>query len=151
MSPGARLDILDRSVEKAYAWINDVAAELETEDRHEAYRALRAVLHTLRDRLPIAESAQLAAQLPLLIRGIFYEGWQPARVPQRYREAREFLDRVAQEGILHGDTEASFVVAGVARVLARHISAGEIDDILRTLPGPIRELLAEGVDGERQA
>jgi uncharacterized protein (DUF2267 family) len=141
MTAGTRLDVLDRSVEKAYVWINDVATELQTDDRHEAYRALRAFLHVLRDRLPIAESAQLAAQLPLLIRGIFYEGWQPARVPQRYRDPLEFLDRVAQEAKLHGPTEASFAVTAAAKTLTRHISPGEIDDILRTLPAPIRALI----------
>ena len=62
MTTTAHLDVLDRSVEKANVWINDVAAELQTSDRHEAYRALRAFLHVLRDRLPVPEAAQLAAQ-----------------------------------------------------------------------------------------
>ena len=79
MTSTAHLEILDRSVEKANLWITEVAAGLETGDRHEAYRVLRAFLHVLRDRLPVLEAAQLAAQLPLLIRGVFYEGWQPAR------------------------------------------------------------------------
>ena len=143
MTTTAHLEILDRSIEKANIWINDVATELETEDRHEAYRVLRAFLHVLRDRLPVAETAQLAAQLPLLIRGVFYEGWQPSRAPRRYRDANEFLDRVADEALLHGDTEASFAVAGAARVLARHVSAGEIEDVLRTLPEDLRLLIAE--------
>src|SRR5215207_818759 len=80
MTTTTRLDILDRSVEKANIWINDVAAELGTTARHEAYRALRAFLHALRDRLPIAEAVQLSAQFPLLIRGIYFEGWQPSYV-----------------------------------------------------------------------
>ena len=50
------------------------AAALGTDDRQDAYRAVRGVLHTLRDRLPVEESAQLAAQLPTLLRGVFYEG-----------------------------------------------------------------------------
>ena len=58
MTTDTHLDILDRSVEKTNIWINEVAAEMATTDRHEAYRVLRAFLHTLRDRLPIAEAAQ---------------------------------------------------------------------------------------------
>ena len=142
MTATARLDIFDRSVEKANVWITEVAAGLETEDRHQAYRVLRAFLHVLRDRLPAPEAAQVAAQLPLLIRGLFYEGWQPARVPLRYRDPVEFVDRVAHEALLHGDTEASFAVTAAARVLRRHVSAGEIDDVLRTLPAGLRSLIS---------
>ncbi|MCD6727571.1 MAG: DUF2267 domain-containing protein [Solirubrobacteraceae bacterium] len=141
MTAQGHLDILDRSVEKAYVWVNDLAAELGTTDRHEAYRVLRAFLHALRDRLPVTEAAQLSAQLPLLIRGIFFEGWQPSRTPLHYRDPRELLERVAGEGRLHGDTEASFAVAAAARVLARHVTKGEIDDVLRTLPDELRTLV----------
>ena len=142
MTTTTHLDILDRSVEKANLWVNDVAAELQTGDRHEAYRALRAFLHALRDRLPVPEAAQLAAQLPLLIRGIYFEGWQPARTPLHYRDPAEFLDRVAQEAMLHGETEASYAVAAVARVLARRVSAGEIQDVVRILPESLRPLVS---------
>lgn len=142
MTITTRLDVLDRSVEKANIWINDVAAELETADRHEAYRVLRAFLHVLRDRLPVPQVAQLAAQLPLLVRGVLYEGWQPTRTPLHYRYPREFIDRVAREALLHGDTEASFAVAAAARVLTRHVSQGEVDDLRRALPEELRSLLA---------
>jgi uncharacterized protein (DUF2267 family) len=48
-----RVDIIDRSVEKTHIWLNELAAELGTEDRKYAYRVLRAVLHAVRDRLAI--------------------------------------------------------------------------------------------------
>jgi uncharacterized protein (DUF2267 family) len=142
MTTSTRLDVFDRSVEKGNVWINEVAAELETEDRHEAYRVLRAYLHVLRDRLPVTEVAQLAAQLPLLVRGVFYEGWQPARTPLHYRDPVEFAERVAREALLHGATEASFAVAAAARVLVLHVSPGEIDDARRALPEELRPMLA---------
>ena len=137
------LHVIDRSAEKMHVWLNDVAAELGEEDRAAAYRALRAVLHTLRDRLTIEEGAQLSAQLPLLVRGVFYEGWQPAHTPATYGEARVFLDRVAHEALLAGDTEAGYAVAAVARTLRKHVSAGELDDVLHVLPAGIRSLFAE--------
>ena len=137
-----RLDVWDRSVEKANIWVNDVAAELETDDRHHAYRVLRAYLHALRDRLTVTEAAQLAAQLPLLIRGVFYEGWTPGSAHRGRRDAARFLDDVADEALLHGETEASYAVAAVARVLRRHVSAGELEDVERLLPQELRPLLS---------
>ena len=142
MTTTAHLDVLDRSVEKANVWVNDVAAECKSADRHEAYRALRAFLDVLRDRLPVPEAAQLAAQLPLLIRGTTSKAGEPARTPLHYRDPVEFLERVAQEAILHGETEASYAVAAVARVLARRVSAGEIEDLVRSLPEGLRPLVS---------
>ncbi len=59
-------------------------------DRHAAYRVLRAVLHALRDRLTVAETVDLGAQLPMLIRGLYYEGWTPNDKPLRERTREKF-------------------------------------------------------------
>jgi len=136
-----RLEILDRSAEKAHIWINDLAEELGTADVHEAYRVLRAFLHALRDHLSVDEAAQLAAQLPIFIRGVFYEGWDPSRTPERSRDLGSFLDRIAGEARLAGETQASFAATAASRVLQRHISEGESLSVLRVLPQPLRELL----------
>jgi len=98
-----RVDIIDRSVEKAHIWINDVAAELSTEDSHHAYRVLRAFLHALRDQLTVDEAAKLAAQLPIFVRGVFYEGWDPSRTPEHARDIDSFLTRIAGEAQLTGE------------------------------------------------
>ncbi|HEX6227859.1 MAG TPA: DUF2267 domain-containing protein [Solirubrobacterales bacterium] len=138
----AEPSIIEKSVEKAHLWINDMAAEMGTEDHAEAYRALRGYLHALRDRLPVDEVAQLAAQLPELIRGIYYEGWNPSSTPVRYRGLTDFLDRVAEEALLDGETSASYVVSAAGSVLRRHVSAGEIEDIRAVLPEDLRPILA---------
>jgi uncharacterized protein (DUF2267 family) len=70
-------------------------------DRPAAYRALRATLHALRDRLTVEEVAQLGAQLPILVRGVYYEGWNPTGKPLKLRHKEEFLARIAHE--LRGD------------------------------------------------
>lgn len=103
-----RVDIIDRSVEKAQIWINDMAEELGTEDSQRAYRVLRAFLHALRDHLTVDEAAKLAAQLPIFVRGLFYEDWDPSRTPEHARDIGSFLTRIAGEAGLAGETEASF-------------------------------------------
>ncbi len=134
--------IIERSAEKAHVWLNEIAAAMDTEDRQLAYRVMRAYLHALRDRLPVDEAADLAAQLPDLIRGIYYEGWNPSATPVRYRGFSDFLDRVAAEALVGGETEASFAVGAAAEVLRRHVSAGEIADIRAILPEELRPILA---------
>jgi uncharacterized protein (DUF2267 family) len=141
--------VIQRSVESALAWINDMASELDTDDEAEALRLFRAFLHALRDRLTIDEGAQLAAQLPELIRGVFYEGWVPAHAPATYHDVDSFLKRIADEARLAGPTEASYAAAAAA-VLRRHVSAGELADVSAVLPAPVRELVAaDGPDGGR--
>jgi len=132
-----RVDIIDRSVEKAHIWINDVAAELSTEDGHHAYR----VLHALRDHLTVDEAAKLAAQLPISVRGVFYEGWDPSRAPEHARDIDSFLTGIARDAGLAGETEASFAATAASRVVQRHVSGGEGDNVLHALPPHLRELL----------
>lgn len=136
------VDIIGRSVEKTHVWLNELSEELGNDDRQAAYRVLRAYLHAVRDRLTVNEAAQLAAQLPELIRGIYYEDWVPARTPLKYRTVDEFLDRVADEAQLAGETDASYACSAAARVLRRHVSAGEIDDVVAVFPEEMRPVLA---------
>lgn len=135
-------EFIERSVEKAHIWVNETAAELETDDRRQASRVLRAFLHTVRDRLPVDEAAQLGAQLPELIRGVYYQDWDPSSTPAKYRGVDEFLRRIADEALLEGETEASFAAAAAARVLHRHVSEGELNDVLAAIPEQLRPVVA---------
>jgi uncharacterized protein (DUF2267 family) len=135
------IEVIDQSAEKARVWVNDMCEELGTEDKREAHRALRAFLHAVRDRIPVDEAAQLAAQLPELMRGIYYENWVPSRTPQTYHDADTFLLRIQDEALLSGETEASFAASAAMRVLSNHVSEGEIEDVLAVLPEPVRALL----------
>jgi len=133
--------IIEHSVEKTHIWLKQLAAEFGDEDRQYAFRALRAVLHTLRDRLTVEVAVKLGAQLPTLIRGVYYEDWVPSRTPLSIHDVEAFLERVAREGRMSGETEASIAVTAVAHVLREHVSAGEIDDVLAILPVKLRVLV----------
>jgi uncharacterized protein (DUF2267 family) len=138
MSPAP--DAIERSVQKTTAWLRDLAAELGT-DEATAWRVLRAYLQILRDRLTIDEAAQLAAQLPNLLRGVFYEGFDPGHQPERIRDRDVFLARLAERAQLPGPDAAAPAAAAATRVLRRHISAGELDDVMSQLPPEIRKVL----------
>jgi uncharacterized protein (DUF2267 family) len=131
---------LDHSIDKAVAWLAEVATAFGTDDKRFAYRVTRAWMHALRDRLPVPVAAHLAAQLPELLRGVFYDGWNPSRVPIKYDSA-EYVRRFAREATIH-DAEVPRSAALVAGVVRRHISHGALDEALDTLPADIRQLAA---------
>ena len=135
------LSSLDSSIHLTNAWLREISGELgRTPDRGRAYHALRAVLHALRDRLPLGEIADLAAQLPLIVRGVYYEGWRPTARPVKDHTKAQFLDHVAQAFPEALPAEVEDMVRAVLRVLARRIAGGEVDDLRNALPARIREL-----------
>ncbi len=133
--------IIERSAEKANIWLKDIATELGDGDLQYAYRVLRAVLHVLRDRLTIDVAAKLAAQLPTLIRGIYYEGWDPSRTPMPPYTVDTFIEHVVSEGRFSGETEASVAVTAVAAVLSKRLTLDEVDVILAVMPETLRVLI----------
>lgn len=127
------------SLHTAHEWLAAVAEAIDTEDRFVAHRALRAWLHTVRDRLGVNAAAHLSAQLPELLRGVFFEGWMPAQVPVPH-DAPSFLTQFAHAA---GVTpEAAVPLAGaVTDALAGLFSPGQLDHVLAQLPVRLRFLL----------
>jgi uncharacterized protein (DUF2267 family) len=131
---------IDETVQQTYVWINEIADQFHG-NRHQGFQILRAFLHLLRDHLPTDELAQLAAQLPMLIRGVFYEGWDPSHSLQHERDVEAFLDRfVRDSGIRPMDSLDA--VKAVSNVLKRHVSDGEYSQVVQSLPAHLRELVA---------
>ena len=132
------LEAFDTTLQKTQAWLKEVMVELEWEDRHKAYLALRTVLHALRDRLTVEEAVQLGAQLPMLIRGFYYDGWKPTGKP--VKERHQFFTQIAHAFSNDLSVVPHTIAHAVFTVLAQHISEGEIADIKQMLPADIRDL-----------
>ena len=133
------LEVFDATVHKTNSWLKEISQELGV-DRRRAYDALRAVLHCLRDRLTVEEAAHLADQLPLLVRGIYYEAWRPAGKPEKIRSREEFLERVDAHFQKTEPIDPEEAVRAVFQVLENHITPGEIHDVIQNLPEKIRAL-----------
>ncbi len=135
--PSSGLEVFDRTLQATNIWLDDIMAELGP-DRQGAWRELGAVLHALRDRLPLELAAHLGAQLPLLVRGLYYDQWHVGAPPAHRRSLDEFLADVT-EG-LRGSRPVN--VRDVARVvlvtLARHVDAGQADKVIEAMPHEIR-------------
>jgi len=137
----SKLPVLDSTIQKTHEWLKEITDRLGFPNEKAGFAALRAVLHALRDRLPQENAVGLGAQLPMVIRGMYYEGWDLQKEASRVRHQQEFFDLVAAE--LKGHTElrdARRVTKIVLGVLGSHLDAGEKEKLLRTLPKDLREL-----------
>jgi uncharacterized protein (DUF2267 family) len=141
MSQETHVAPFDSTLQTTNIWLNEIQKQLVWgEDHHRAYHALRAVLHTLRDRLSVDHAAALAAQLPLLIRGIYYEGWHPHGKPVKDRHKDAFLAHIAADFREDPYADPERVTKVVLRVLSKHVSCGEIEGVKASLPMEIRSL-----------
>lgn len=129
------LTVFDNTTKKTYEWLKDINEEMHWDDRHKAYLALRGCLHALRDRLTVEEAADLGAQLPMLIRGLYYEGWHPAGKPAKeLRQKEDFLNLIQKEFTNEPELDPEPVVKAVFRVMAKRVTEGEIQDIKNLMP-----------------
>lgn len=139
-----RVAAFDETVQKTNGWLVDLEAVMGWKDRQKAYMTLRGVLHALRDRLPPAEAVDLGAQLPMLVRGFYYEGWHPANKPRKYRHKDEFLSQVTKEVPWLKGEDLERAVSAVFEVLVSELGAeGETQQVRQSLPAELRELWAQ--------
>jgi len=140
----SKLAVLDTTVQKTHEWLRDIKTGLGFDNDRAAYAALRATLHGLRDLLGTEQVAHLGAQLPILVRGVFYEGWQPSAVVPERRDADAFLDRIGHALRDHPELgDPARVARIVFGVLGEHLTAGEVDKVVHTLPRQVRALWQE--------
>lgn len=136
----AGLPTFDETVQTSNQWLNELMRAVGWDDKIRTYRLLRATLHSLRDWLTPHEAVQLGAQLPMLIRGLYYDGWHMTEVPRQDRNKGAFLGQVEAAFKQDPNADTETLVREVFKLLARKISAGEIDDVKHLLRADVRAL-----------
>ncbi len=146
------LDVFDTTVQETNLWLKDLMERLNTHDRRHAYSTLRAVLHALRDRIGPANAVHLGAQLPMLVRGLYYEGWHNGGFTKERHEA-EFIAHVGLELRQGDEIEIEDGICAVFGLLARKLDFGETIKVAGVLPKELRELwpvlVQEGVQAKQ--
>ncbi len=137
------LDVFDSTVQQTNLWLKAIQEKLGIEDRHFAYLALRGTLHALRDRLPPELAVHLGAQLPMLVRGFYYEEWHPAGTPTRERHVEDFLAKVGAAFVKDPPENLEAVVEAVLEVLSARIDPGQVSKVIHALPPELRALFPE--------
>ena len=133
------LEIFDKSLQATNIWLDEIIAQIGP-DRAVAWKVLSIVLHKLRDRLPVDLAAHLGAQLPLIVRGVYYDQFEPSKLPADWNSAEEFIEEVAEWLSDTRPVDPKEAIAAVFTVLDRHLSEGQVAKVRQALPKSIRGL-----------
>lgn len=129
----------DKTLQETQVWLDMLMEQAGIEDRHTAYAVLRATLHALRDRIGPENAVHYGAQLPILLRGVYYEGWRMTTPPTKERHIDDFIGHVLHElvpGLVEDPREAIWAALGVARDM---VDPGEAAKLAKLLPAELRE------------
>ncbi len=136
------LEVFDKTLHTTNLWLDEICAEIGP-DKHLAWHVLGAVLRSIRDALLISQSAHLAAQLPLLVRGAYFDQYRPAAQPVAERSQEDFIARIRQELAGCRPVRPDLAASAVMRTLNRHITEGQVKKARDALPKGIRALWPE--------
>lgn len=136
---GTSIAAFTQAAQQAQQWVNELADDLDWPERR-AYHLLRCVLHAIRDWLPQEEMTDLAAQLPALIRGVYFEGWKPLGTPVGNRKKEDFIERIQSAFADDRLNDPDAAVTAVFRLLGKHVSRGEIVQVRNAMKKPLQEL-----------
>lgn len=134
------LESIEHTVQLTHQWINDLDLRLGWENKPRSYRLLRTVLQAVRDWLPLNEAAGFGAQLPELLRGIYYEHWRPAATPVKQRHKADFVARIDSAFKTDPLLFTADAIAAVFELLSEKIAAGETEKVRHALPADLRAL-----------
>lgn len=140
----------NKYVHEGEQFVREIAVEMHAPwDMIKAARVLRAVLHALRNRLSAPSSLQLISQLPMLIKAIYVDGWKLTDEAKTLRRLGDFIECVREEGGTSlsshfvTDYDVTQAIHAVFNVIKKHVSAGEIRDLVSTLPAELRPLMTD--------
>jgi uncharacterized protein (DUF2267 family) len=138
---------IQKYAEEANSFFKEVAQELQIpEDTELAARVTTAVFHTLRERITVEESMHLISNLPMILKGIYVDGWKIMKHVYNADTLEEFLNEVRQHAPRTGDHDfggkqmAKDTVKAVISVLRRYLDEGEIRHIQEQLPEGVAAL-----------
>lgn len=144
------IEVFDRTVQITNVWLTEIMDDLGP-DRQVAWHALGAVLRATRDRLPVDLSAHLGSQLPLIMRGAYYDQFQPASQPRVSRSVDDFLARVQDDLRFSRPVNCKDAARSVFKVMAHHLDPGQTCKVWHALPEEVRELWPEMVREQAEA
>ena len=136
------LDVFDSTIQRTNTWLKELMTELNWSDNRKTYLALRCVFQSLRDHLPINDAITFGEQLPMLIRGFYFDGWEVVGKPLPLGTRNDFLSFLSNSLARNGNnsSDPEVVARAVFRLLDRKVTDGEIKDIHHLMPLAVLDL-----------
>ncbi|TDS16816.1 uncharacterized protein (DUF2267 family) [Maribacter caenipelagi] len=130
-------------------FIKDYAKEMNmANDTDKAGRIFTAIMHALRDIIPMEESLQFISQLPMFVKAVYVNGWAVKKNKPKIKKMEDFLDLVrshdypaATNDFEYNNEVAERYVDTTFIYLRKYISLGEMEDLRDNLPKDLKSMI----------
>jgi uncharacterized protein (DUF2267 family) len=138
---GHKFEVIEKTLEET----NHVLSLVENHygwkgQRNQSYEAVRVILHVLRDRMTIDQVALFSNQLPLLMRGVYYEGWKPSADAVQ-TSGQGFVEQVREKYFQSTTEDIEDLISVVFGALIDCMDPEGAEIIKRELPEDVSRLL----------
>jgi uncharacterized protein (DUF2267 family) len=130
-------------------FLNDYAKQLSLgDDTEKAGRIFTSIMHALRTIIPVEESLQFMAQLPMFLKAAYVNGWTIKKKKPKIKRMEEFIALVRQfdgpaaindfgyeDELVEKYIDVTFIL------LRKYISLGEMEDIRDGLPKDLKSMI----------
>lgn len=137
----------DKHVQEANEFVKELSNELGHPEEHtQTIRLLRAVMHTIRDRIQMGESLDLISPLPMMLKALYVEQWKyHEKPPLNYKDMEGFKEAVKQEQARIGEQSFDWpepteeLIKKVLGALRKHyISEGQAMHVMEQMPKEVQ-------------
>lgn len=132
--------------EHAEDFLKELSQRLGDDNRDRSARILRSVLHLLRDQIPVEESVQFMAQLPMFLKAVYVDGWKLNNRQRKVKDYDAFINEIRYPDTrkiytdFDSNAQCEHAVQIVLTLIQEKVSEGEIRDVVNTLPAGLRKI-----------
>lgn len=139
----------DKYVHDANEYFKYLATKLgHPDEQNRVVFIWRAVMHTIRDRIHISESIDLISPLPMILKGMYVEGWKYHDKPLYDFETLEQM-KTQVKALQNKYGEARFdwskptdeIISITLESLEKYVPAEQMEQIRNQLPDDIKEVV----------
>lgn len=130
---------VQKTLSQTAEWIKELSEVYDFADENKSFALLRATLKALRDRITMEEALHLGSSLPALLRGYYFEGWDPSNGPKKDKTVAHFLTSVRSHLGGHEDIDLEMAVPEAMKLIFEKIDQGEAEQVKQNLPTEIQE------------